>query len=1080
MEFRVLGPLEVRHGDQVIDLTAPKHRVLLAVLLLHANQAVSVDRLIDYLWGDKAPATAATLVKLYVSQVRKLLRSIDDGAGEVLLTRSGGYLLRLGPDQLDLQVFERLVAEADAAMATGQVERGAAGLHEALELWRGPALPNVASELLHQIDVARLEERRMAAVETRVEAELLLGRHRQLVGELEGLVAAHPLREQLRVQLMTALYRSGRRAEALAVYRQGRRVLIDELGLDPGEQLQALHQAILDGDRALDPGPAPERPPAPAPPAHAPAAGNGDHAARAGAPSQLPPDIGDFTGRSEACARLEQMVTAALEGRASAVAVSAVAGKAGVGKTTVAVHVAHRLRHRFPDGQLYVNLRGAEAQALDPAEVLGEFLRGLGVEGAVVPDELDERARLYRTRLADRRVLVVLDNAAGEAQVRPLLPGSPGCAALITSRLRLAGLESAQRLVLDVFEPAQALELLGRLVGPERVQAEPEAASAICRFCGHLPLAVRIAGAKLASKPHWTLADYARRLRAEHRRLGELVAGDLELRPSVALSYHGLEEPERRALRLLGLLNAPDFAAWVLVPLLDTTVEDAEDIVERLADAQLVEVAGRDMTGRLRYRFHDLLRVFARERLRDEEPEAERSAALQRLLDAYVGLAARADACVGPGRRGRGPLEPPPRWHPDDLGVGEQLGQDPHRWLESERASLVAAVTQAHEVKALETTWALASAMGRFLELDGHWDDWERVAGLAVAAARQAANLAEEAWALVCLGDLATYRWRVDADTYLKQAVKLFERLGDRLGEGYGLRGLGEFHADHARYDLARAAFERCLALFRQLGNQYGEAQTLLSFSEMLDLHRPQEATRYLDQCLPIFRALGDRHGEADALASQGRALYNQGRLQEALDSFRRAVALYHEIDNAVFAAHAQRGIGLVLRQLGRREEASRFLRQTLAVARKFGERRLETMTLHSLAEVCRDEGRFDEARGLYEQCLPLLHEFDDRIGVAHTYYGLGHTALATGRTDEATALFKDALATFREVDVHRGEALTLLDLGDLYRRLGRWSDAAGCYEQAIPLFEELQHRSGGESARDRLAALRREHPADA
>jgi DNA-binding SARP family transcriptional activator len=614
MEFRILGPVEVWDGAQRLDLGGSKPHALLAVMLLHANQVVSTEHLIDQLWGEAPPATARNLVQGYVSRLRQALhRRGGSETDQVLVTGPSGYLLRVGPDELDLDRFQALTLDARRATLDGDLEGAAERWCTALGLWRGPALAGAASEALQRTMVPRLEEARLVALEERLEVELGLGRHAQLVGELEALVASHRDRERLCRQLMVALYRSGRRVRALAVYRRTRQALAEELGLEPGPALQELERAILLGDPALEPVlPAAEGTP------RWPTLPPG--------PCQLPPDVDDFTGRESAVAEVQHL----LEGeRATAIVISAIAGKAGVGKTALAVRLAHQLRPHFPDGQLYVDLRGAEAQALDPAEVLAGFLRALGVEGALIAEGLEERVRQYRSRLGDRRVLVVLDNAAAEAQVRPLLPASPGCATLVTSRARLSGLEAAHPMTLDVLEADQAVALLAKLAGPGRVAAEPGAAAAIVRLCGWLPLAVRIAGARLASRPHWRLALLAERLGDEWRRLDELKAGDLEVRASVALSYHGRNQEERRLFRLLGLLVAPSFPAWAAAALLGVEAAEAEGLLERLVDAQLVEAAGHDQAGQLRYRLHDLLRLFARERLQLEELPASQRASLK-------------------------------------------------------------------------------------------------------------------------------------------------------------------------------------------------------------------------------------------------------------------------------------------------------------------------------------------------------------------------------------------------------------------------------------------------------------------
>ena len=478
---------------------------------------------------------------------------------------------------------------------------------------------------------------------------------------------------------------------------------------------------------------------------------------------QLPPDIGDFTGRGADLARLRRLL--GRKRRDTPVVISAIAGKAGVGKTALATKAAHQLRSRFPDGQLYVNLRGTEAQRLDPADVLGEFLLALGVARSAIPDDLNERASRYRARLADRSVLVLLDNAVSESQVRMLLPGSSSSAALITSRVKLNGLEGANFVTLEVLEAEEAIRLLAKIAGRRRVAAEPDAARRIVELCGHLPLAVRIAGAKLAARPHWPLRRLVERLTDERRRLAELTIGDLEVRASFALSYKGLTADEQRAFRLLGLLEAPDFPSWVAGAMLDEHPSDAEELVERLVEAHVLEVAREAGDAGAaappdpaiephgaRYRFHDLLRVFARERLLDDAPQ-NREAALQRALQAYLLLAAQAAALVDPARRIR---DAGGRAGPEPLGeqfhIPGRLLDNPVTWLAMERTSLIAAVEQAHERGLWELCWKLAASLAYICDLHNHWTDWQHTQELALDASRQARNRHAEANGLRSLG----------------------------------------------------------------------------------------------------------------------------------------------------------------------------------------------------------------------------------------------------------------------------------------------------------------------------------------
>jgi DNA-binding SARP family transcriptional activator len=606
MDFRILGPLEVRDDDRRIDVGGPGQRSLLALLLLHANRTISCSQLVDWFWGRDPPRTFANVLQVRVSRLRRALGDVGarGGARQPLVTRPAGYLLELAGEELDAVRFERLIDQGRQALLADQIEQAAADLRAALALWRGPALADVPSNPLIDAEALRLEENRVAALEARIEADFACGRHRELVGELEGLIALHPLREVFHGQLMRALYLSGRQAEALHTYRAARTVLIKELGIEPSDELRRLERAVLSGDPSLQY--------RPTPPVRAREQGYPPVLV----PCQLPPDIDDFTGHEDAAAQVQQLLT---REHSTAIVISAITGMAGVGKTALGVHVAHRLRWRFPGGQLYADLRGAEAQPLDPAAVLAGFMGALGVAGPAVPGRLEDRTRLFRTQLAGRRVLVVLDNAASEAQVRPLLPSSRGCAVLLTSRARLGGLEAAHPLTLDLFEADRAVELLAKLAGPARVAAEPEAAMEVVRLCGLLPLAVRIAGARLAARPHWRLARLAARLR-DGRRLDELRIGDLDVRASVARSYQHCSTDERRLFRLLGLLVPSGFSAASAASLLGVEVADANNLLERLVDAQLVEVAGEDRAGHLRYRLHALLRIFATERLGDEAP----------------------------------------------------------------------------------------------------------------------------------------------------------------------------------------------------------------------------------------------------------------------------------------------------------------------------------------------------------------------------------------------------------------------------------------------------------------------------
>lgn len=619
MDFQVLGPVTVADSGTVLDIGPPKARAVLAVLLCRPGRVVAVDAVVDALWPYEPPATAVKNVQLYVHQLRRRL----GGAGRIV-RRSSGYLLAAEPGEIDAQRFTRLVAQHRAAAADGGLDEARALLAEALGLWRDEQpytglgdVPPVAAE------AQRLAEVRLAALHSRIDLDLRLGRHSELLPELGVLTVLHPLHERFWAQLMTALHRSGRPAEALAAFSQARQIIADETGLDTGPELRDLQHAILAGARAgaragagTRPAPEPREQPGPRPERAAAEAARPDVL-----PWMLPPDTGDFTGRQPELAA----ITEALAGRqhlagarspgatGTAVPVAALTGQGGVGKTALAVHAAHRLAGRYPDGQLFAALAGTQPVPAGPDEVLARFLRALGVAETAVPGSGEERAALFRSLLAGRRMLVVLDEAADEAQVRPLLPGTSGSAVVVTSRARLGGLPGACHVDLAPLPPGDGYRLLARIAGPERVASSPGAARELVELCAGLPLALRIAGSRLASRPHWNIEDLTGRLADERIRLDMLRYRDLEMRASFAVSYRGLGPAGQRLFRLLGSLEAPDVARSTAAALLGTSPAEADELLEVLADARLLKVTGPAEDGQRRYRFHDLVRLYARE-----------------------------------------------------------------------------------------------------------------------------------------------------------------------------------------------------------------------------------------------------------------------------------------------------------------------------------------------------------------------------------------------------------------------------------------------------------------------------------
>ena len=654
MEFRILGPLEVLVAGRQLALTSPSHRALLAALLLRPNQAVATVRLIDDLWAQTPPARADVALRMAVSRLRRVFSAGGQAGEDILVTRPGGYVLLVEPGQLDVHRFERLAAEGLRALASGHAEPAAERLREALALWRGPLLADVDPMTPVVAEAQRLEQVRLAALRARIDADQALGRHAQALADLQALVADHPLDEGAAAQLMRALAQAGRVADALATYRQLRRRLVDELGIEPGPPLQLLEQAILTGDPTIQA-----------------ATTRGAGASAPATPAELPPDVAGFTRRERELDQLDRALAGT--GRTGAAVICAIQGPGGVGKSALAIHAAHRNAHRFPDGQLYVNLQGATPglQPLAPLEVLARFLRSLGMDAAQVPTDVEEAAGRFRSLVEGRRLLIVLDNAHDKAQIRPLLPGGSTGAALATSRQLLATLESAQVLSLDVLPAAQAIELLARTVGRSRVAAEPDEAATVARHCGGLPLALRIASARLAARPAWPIGDLARRLADATSRLDELKLADIDVRTSFGVSVRALQHSTdatdhaaAAAFGLLGLPDGPDLSLAAAAELLDEPEQTARAQLERLVNAHLL-----DSPRPGRYQFHDLLRLYAREHAVQRFPRRERMAALTRLLGFYTTTAWRT-------------LE-----RSDERAASA--------WLETERANLLAAVDQA-------------------------------------------------------------------------------------------------------------------------------------------------------------------------------------------------------------------------------------------------------------------------------------------------------------------------------------------------------------------------------------------------
>ncbi|MGY0062653.1 BTAD domain-containing putative transcriptional regulator [Streptomyces sp. LZ34] len=955
MRFTVLGPVRVWRGEEQINTGSPQQRALLATLLLRYGRTATASELIDCLWGDEPPTAALAALRTYASRLRKTL------GPDVLVSESGGYAIRVEPRAVDADVAAQLATKAEKTRQAGDGARARELLNKALALWDGETLTGVPGPYAETQRI-RLEEWRLSLTETRLDLDLELGLHAEAVSELTALTAAQPLRERLRELLMLALYRSGRQAEALAVYADTRRLLAEELGVDPSADLRDLQQRILQADAALA-APA-EHIPAPRPPV----------------PAQLPATVPDFTGRAAFVHELsEQLATA--DGRV--MAISAVAGIGGVGKTTLAVHLAHAARQQFPDGQLYVDLQGGSPTPAAPETVLGSFLRALGTPDTAIPDGVEDRATLYRSLLGGRRVLVLLDNARDAAQVRPLLPGTEGCAAIITSRTRMIDLPGTHLVDLDVMSPDEALTLFVRIVGEERVHAERDAALDVVAACGFLPLAIRIAASRLAARRTWTVSVLAAKLADGRRRLDELRAGDLAVTATFELGYGQLQPYQARAFRLLGLADGPDISLPAAAALLDMDVLNTEGVLESLVDTSLLDSAAPG-----RYRYHHLVRLFARACAeRDEQPRDERDAALSRLLDFYLATAARGYAQERPGDRLVDHLTPTD--HPGLDFPDQTAALD---WLYSEADSLLACIAQAASGPASGTTLRRAAdlllAASDLAESGADIRRYEAVAEKLSTAAGAADDLRAES----------------HARTALSRALSL--------------RGEYEQADEQARLAMVAGLATKDFGIAGHILNQRG--------TTALSLGRVREAEAHVSQAIEAFQATGDRPGEAGTLCSLSRVHLTLGRTASAVELARTGVAMYESLGRTSHLANGKYALGVALTAAGHSLEAVEQLTHALGHFRDSRQRLWEGSTHLRLAEAHLAMRRPAQAAAHADQARTLGGIGGERwYAVMLTV--LGKALMELGHAGRAQACWSDALAIHERLGAAEAEDVRAL-----------------------------------------------------
>ncbi|WP_285637949.1 AfsR/SARP family transcriptional regulator [Lentzea sp. NBRC 102530] len=903
--FGLLGPLDVVLDGRRVHVPPGKRRVVLAALLMRAGQVVGVDELVELVGGSR------NALQTTVGRLREALPGL-------VLTRPGGYLLDVRPDEVDVHLFGTL--EPTAALA----------------LWRGRPFADIGSDALERDHVPALTEQYLAVLEARIEADLRAGAHERLVPELRSLTSQHPTRERLWAQLVVALHRCDRQTEALQAYDDIRGRLAEELGLDPGKDLQKAHQQVLTADN------------------------------RPRARNDLPGDIADFAGRGE---DLDEIIAAVPSG---CVAITAIDGMAGIGKTTLAVRAAHRLAGRFPDAQLFVDLHsyseGVEPRT--PSDALLALLTAVGVPAQDIPDGLDARAARWRAEMAHRRALVVLDNAGSASQVRPLLPGTG--LVLVTSRRRLVDLDAAHTISLDVLSEEDSLELLASIAG----RREGDTAREIVRLCGHLPLAVRIVGARWRTRPAWSAQDLVRRLSAH--RLTELAAGERSVAGAFSLSYQQLTADQQRLFRLLGLHTGEDWDAHLAAAVLDTTRAEAERLLEELLDAHLVQQKENG-----RYRFHDLLADHAKALV---EPE-ERTTAIVRILDHYLLGAENSAGQIAPGR---------PKFHSavtrepvDPLVFTTPV--EALAWQEAERRNLRAAVYLAAYEGHYQHAWQLPNKFAHYLWMGGSGRERVEVQSVALAAAHALGDLKARAEALRGLGAAHMDDGSPKAEEHLREAVALMQQIGDLRGEASATGMLGMIARERHDYDESMELLQRGLVLMRQAGAPTGVANALHNIGiNHAELGRTDQALAHMLEAAELVS--GDVRELAVTLNNIAHVHFDAFRDDECLACMERSLAGYRECGD-------RRGEALALADFARWRYEMGHLATAGALAR-------------DVARLCREYTNLPDD----EAVLAAMREGRDHVGQMTLYFSLSLEALTAGRPAESIA----HLERFRELRTTR------------------------------------------------------------
>ncbi|OJF10723.1 AfsR/SARP family transcriptional regulator [Couchioplanes caeruleus] len=1068
MEFRVLGPLQVHGDDGPLPVRGPRQQRILALLLLNHDRLVPLDQLIKAVWDDNPPATAGTQVRNRVSDLRRTWAAAVPRPDDLLVTEGSGYLLRLSGHTLDLVEYERQVTAAREAMRTDDRPAALRLLRSALSQWRGPAFAGVGGGLIDAAS-ARWEEHRLSVLEECLGHELALGRHQHIVDEVAALAEAQPFRERFIHHLMLALYRSGRQTDALASYQKHTDLLRDELGLDPGPELRKLHEAILRRSSDIDtpttkPAQEPSPPaielPSPAEHQDDPPPSDARPATVLTRPAELPADVMDFSGRVREIAALDKLLAEGQE-RRRGVQIIAVTGTAGVGKTALTVHWAHRVADRFPDGQLHVNLRGhAQGPSVRPIEALATMLRALGVNAEQIPIELDDAARLFRSLLAGRQVLLMLDNAVSADQVRPLLPGTSGSVVLVTSRDRLTGLvasHGARRLALDPLGTPEALELLRQILGDSRMDSDPQATERLVQACASLPLALRIAAANLDSEPHRSIAEYAAELRDGDRLATLRVDGDSQAVQTVFdASYTALPADMKNLFRLLGLAPGPDISAAAMAQMAGMETDQAARIFNGLAAAHLIHGSGSR-----RFTTHDLLRLYARQRAEAEEPVEARDAAIGALFDWYMDHARAAAQVLHPHMMRLADQELPPpstRFEDHDAAIS---------WLDDERPNLVAVVAAAAAHGKPSTAWRLADVLRGYFWLKGHIVDWLHTAQAGVTAASAHDDLRGKAAAHVSLGFAHYSRGRCQqAIEHYRAALECSRRAGWEAGQATALGNIGLALTTAGDLRSAIEALHPAADIDRRLGRRSGLATTLCALGQVsARLGHAQQAVHYLREALSLYQETDSLSGQAMALGGLAHALCLLGRHEEAAPLATRSLDIYRKAGDADGTAATMDLLARVHHRAGRHHEALDQAVAALELVEQTDRKRQAPPLLNTLGRVHLALGDVAKARHYHERALTAVEPIESLFHELEAYAGLASTLRALGSLDAALDHASRALELAQRAGYRLTEGEVLRTLADIHLEIGNHAEAEACVQQALQLAEQENQEFAADDA---------------